>query len=84
MRKINIRVGFLCLSLAFIIGVFVTPVVRAQWQRLHKAECIDVDTGHVCIIWDELEKTNCYIYRTTSLWGMTNGALAGGISCIKE
>lgn len=60
MKKI-IFLGLLVLGLLFV------PVVKAEWQRLVRVDnCARVrpgtfDASEVCIVYDKIEKVNCYV-----------------------
>lgn len=68
-----------------LLGLLLTPIVRAGWGRLIDVDqCVEVkdgwlSSGRVCVIYDKLEKVNCYTYHQnySGNWGY------GSISCMK-
>lgn len=69
----------LIISFGFVSALFMVFAGRvgAKWERLKKAECLDYGSynSEICVVWDELEQTNCYIFQSGG---------RSAISCIKK
>lgn len=65
------------LIIGILLGIAFTWTAKtyAGWGRLVTLdECAAVNFGNVCIVYDKIEKLNCYVWQ---------GVREGGISCMK-
>lgn len=75
----------LYILIGIVIGMLSVGVVRASttYYRLQNVDCSEeIDNRQkLCLVWDEVEKTNCYMVVNTNPWSQH---AAGGVSCIKK
>lgn len=66
--------------IGFILGLIsiltVSKVGAVTWNRLENLnECIGLRWGEVCMVYDKIEKVNCYVYYF--------GSNTAGMDCMK-
>ena len=66
-----------------IIGIIITFAVSKayagySYTRLYEVDSLDFDRQKIILVWDDLEKTNCYIVVSRFM------SDPGGISCVRS
>lgn len=77
MKKIKHPLAVLMIVIGLLL-IFAVEVF-GSWSRLRVVELLDLNNREsVIIIWDEVEKTNCYVHHKTDV------RAGGSISCMRS